>query len=151
LRAGVIYAVLAFVLWGLFPLYWKALDAVPAAEILCHRMAWSLLFMAALLAIRRRWSWVIPALRNPRVLLVFFGTASILSVNWFTYIWAVNHGQIVGSSLGYFITRSARHRDGLSPRGGRVIWRSPCHVGVAYRRLPLFPWIASFAVVRPTA
>ncbi|RPJ47638.1 MAG: EamA family transporter RarD [Candidatus Latescibacterota bacterium] len=103
MSAGVIYGVLAFTLWGLFPIYWKAIERVPAEEILCHRMAWSLLFMAGLLAVRRRWGWILPALRRPRTVLIFLGTGSLLAVNWFTYIWAVNHGQIVGSSLGYFV------------------------------------------------
>ena len=100
---GFLYAVGAYTLWGFFPIYWKWLHAVPALEILAHRMAWSLLFVAAALAYKRRWQWVRPALKNKRILLTFFTSAFFLSVNWFTYIWAVNAGFIIETSLGYFI------------------------------------------------
>ncbi len=100
---GFLYAVGAYISWGFFPIYWKWLHAVPALEILAHRMTWSLLFVAAALAYKRRWQWVRPALKNKRILLTFFTSAFFLSVNWFTYIWAVNAGFIIETSLGYFI------------------------------------------------
>ena len=100
---GIIYAAAAYTLWGLLPVYWKLIQTVPAVEILCHRMVWSLLFLAAIIAGKRRWRWLLPVLTNWRQSFTFLFCASILAVNWFTYIWAVNSGYIVEASLGYFI------------------------------------------------
>jgi chloramphenicol-sensitive protein RarD len=100
---GILYGIGAYGLWGFFPIYWKALQAAQPAEILAHRMAWSLLFVVLLLAWYRRWRWIGPALQSPRILLTFSATGSILALNWFVYIWAVNTGFIVETSLGYFI------------------------------------------------
>lgn len=90
-------------MWGLFPIYWKQLSDVPAEEILAHRMTWSLLFLIGLLAFRNNWAWILPALRDRSTVLNYFLAASLLAVNWGTYIWAVNSGYIVETSLGYFI------------------------------------------------
>jgi chloramphenicol-sensitive protein RarD len=100
---GFLYALSAYTLWGFFPIYWKWLHDVPALEILAHRMAWSLVFVAFVLAYKRRWDWVRPALRDRRTLLTFLASAFFLAVNWFTYIWGVNAGFIIETSLGYFI------------------------------------------------
>lgn len=100
---GMLYAIAAYGMWGLFPLYWKTLQHVPALEILSHRMAWSLLFVLALLVVRRRWDWLKTAVHTPRTILLFFASAVLLSANWFVYIWGVNAGHIVETSLGYFI------------------------------------------------
>ena len=102
-RRGVLFAAGAYLSWGLLPVYWKALRHVPAAEILAHRMAWSLVVVAGLLAARGSWGWVGAALRDRRTLLAFAASALLLSLNWFLYIWAVNSGHVVESSLGYFI------------------------------------------------
>jgi chloramphenicol-sensitive protein RarD len=100
---GIFYGIAAYTAWGLLPLYWKALQGVPPIEILSHRMVWSFLFMLIILAITRRWAWIRTVVKQPKVLLTFLVTAVLLSVNWFTYIWAVNAGFIVESALGYFI------------------------------------------------
>ncbi len=100
---GFLYALGAFTLWGFFPIYWKWLHGIPALEILAHRMTWSLAFVALALAYKRRWDWIRPALRNRRTMLTFLASAFFLAVNWFTYIWAVNAGFIIETSLGYFI------------------------------------------------
>jgi len=102
-RAGVLYGIGAYMLWGLLPVYWKAIDGVPAREILCHRMAWSLLFTTALLLPGGRWRRVVRAARRPRVFLLFLLTASLITLNWFVYIWAVTSSRMVEASLGYFI------------------------------------------------
>jgi chloramphenicol-sensitive protein RarD len=98
-----LYAALAYAMWGLFPVYFKALQEIPANEILVHRMLWSLAFVLLVLAWRRQWSWLGGVLRQPRVLAGFTASALLLSANWFTYIWAVNSGHVLESSLGYFI------------------------------------------------
>jgi chloramphenicol-sensitive protein RarD len=103
MNPGMLYAALAFLAWGLFPLYFKALGSIPAQEILAHRMAWSLLFLAAVLLWRRQWSWLAAVARQPKVLAGFAASALLLSINWGLYIWSVNHDRVVDASLGYFI------------------------------------------------
>jgi chloramphenicol-sensitive protein RarD len=98
-----LYAALAYAIWGLFPVYFKALHEIPANEILVHRMLWSLAFMLIVLAWRRQWSWFGKALRQPRVIAGFTASALLLSCNWLLYIWAVNSGHVLDASLGYFI------------------------------------------------
>lgn len=100
---GFLYALSAYLLWGFLPIFWKAVQTVPALEILAHRMVWSLVFLATVLVVKRRWEWIRPLFHNRRTLLTFLVTSSLLSLNWFTYIWAVNAGFIIETSLGYFI------------------------------------------------
>jgi chloramphenicol-sensitive protein RarD len=103
-RRGVWFAVGAYTVWGLLPIYWKALHSVPAASILANRIAWSAVFVALLLTVQRNWGWLRPALRSRRTVLTYVAAAILLSVNWYIYIWSVNAGYLVDSSLGYFIT-----------------------------------------------
>ncbi|MBN2104714.1 EamA family transporter RarD [bacterium] len=103
MNRGVFYGILAYILWGLLPLFWKSLQAVPAFQILCHRMIWSLVCVLVVLILRKQWSWIGRLQKAPGTVLHFLVTAAILAVNWGTYIWAVNHEHIVESSLGYFI------------------------------------------------
>ena len=102
-KRGILYATGAYLAWGLLPVYWKALQQVPAGEILAHRMTWSLVVVAGLLAARRQWAWIGPVLRSPRILATFTVSALLLAFNWFLYIWAVNSNHVVECSLGYFI------------------------------------------------
>jgi chloramphenicol-sensitive protein RarD len=103
MSTGALYAALAFALWGIFPLYFKQIAAVPSGEILIHRIVWSLVFVVIVLTLRRQWAWLKPVLRQPRVLATFAASAVLLSTNWLIYIWAVNNGHVIDSSLGYFI------------------------------------------------
>lgn len=103
MQTGILYACAAYFIWGLLPLYLKALKTVPALEILMHRMVWSLVFLAIVLAVRRHWGWLRGALGDRRIVLRFVASAAVLSINWFIYIWAVNAGRVVDASLGYFI------------------------------------------------
>jgi chloramphenicol-sensitive protein RarD len=98
-----LYAAGAYALWGLVPVYFKALQHVPPLEILAHRIVWSLVFLAIVLAWRRQWAWIGAVLRRPRVLAGFIASAILISINWFIYIWAVNNGRVIDASLGYFI------------------------------------------------
>jgi chloramphenicol-sensitive protein RarD len=104
MQAGVVYATLAFVWWGLFPLYFRIVTTVPAPEILAHRVLWCLLFLAALLTARGQWGWLRPVLRQPKVLAAFAASALLIGANWLAYIWAVLQGHVLEASLGYFIT-----------------------------------------------
>jgi chloramphenicol-sensitive protein RarD len=93
----------AFLFWGLLPCYWKALKVVPAPEILCHRMFWSLVFVGAVITLWRRWPEVRAALFSRKNALFFLGSSSLLAVNWLTYIWGVNAGFVLDASMGYYI------------------------------------------------
>jgi chloramphenicol-sensitive protein RarD len=103
MRFGILFASAAYAIWGLFPLYFKALQDIPPVEILMHRIVWSLGFLLLVLAWRKQWSWIAALLRQPKVLAGFTASAILLSANWFVYIWAVNNGHVVDASLGYFI------------------------------------------------
>lgn len=100
-RRGVLYGVAAYAMWGLFPLYWPLLKPSGAVEILAHRMVWSLVVVVAVLAVRRHWSWIRTMTRRQLLLLTL--AAVTVSINWGTYIFAVNTGHVVESALGYFI------------------------------------------------
>ena len=102
-RRGVLYGIVAYGMWGLFPLYWPLLEPASASEILAHRMTWSLLAVLAILTLARtRWPAFWATLRDRRARLLLSTAAVILAVNWLTYIWGVNHGHVVETSLGDF-------------------------------------------------
>ncbi|MGH2602281.1 MAG: EamA family transporter RarD [Dehalococcoidia bacterium] len=103
-RRGFLYGLGAYLLWGLFPLYWPLLEPAGATEILAHRIVWSLGFVALLLTTRRQSSgWLRHVATQPRTLVTLALAAVIIAVNWLTYIWGVNNGHVVETSLGYFI------------------------------------------------
>ncbi len=103
MNKGFWYAVGAYFTWGLFPMYWKALAQVPALQLLGHRIVWSFLFMMILLLVLRQGKSFRAEIASPRVLLVYGIAAVFLAINWLMYVWAVNAGFIVETSLGYFI------------------------------------------------
>lgn len=103
MNPGIVYAALAYACWGLFPLYFHQLAQVSSLEIVLHRVTWSLLFVMALLLALRRGAALRPVLRSPRHLALFAASAWLLTGNWLVYIWAVNNGHVIDSSLGYFI------------------------------------------------
>ena len=102
-QIGIGYALLAFSSWGFLPIYWKLLDTIPSLEILAHRMVWSVLFLLGLLAIKKRLGEFQDLLKTPKYICMLLGTAILLGINWFVYIYGVNTNQIVETSLGYFI------------------------------------------------
>jgi chloramphenicol-sensitive protein RarD len=101
--AGVLYAGGAFLIWGLSPVYWKAMQMVPALEIVTHRVVWSFLFLMVLTLVQRRWGEFKDVLKTPRTLLILALTTLLVSCNWLLYIWAVNAGYMLQASLGYYI------------------------------------------------
>ncbi|MCB9446289.1 MAG: EamA family transporter RarD [Ardenticatenaceae bacterium] len=146
---GFHFAAAAYTMWGFFPIYWKLLHSVPALEILAHRMVWSLGFVVLVLAYKRRWGWLKPALRSKRILLTFLATGTVLSLNWFVYIWGVNAGFIVETSLGYFINPLVNVLLGViflgeRMRAGQWTAVSLAAVGVLYLTILYgsLPWIA---------
>ena len=102
--SGLVYAALAYVIWGLVPIYFHALARVDAFEIVMHRSLWSFVFVWAVLVAMRRLQWVPAVVRQPRLVAQFTLSALLLSTNWLLYVWAVNHGHVVEASLGYFVT-----------------------------------------------
>ncbi|MEW9527728.1 EamA family transporter RarD [Microbispora sp. NPDC049125] len=100
-RRGILYGIAAYTMWGLFPLYWPLLKPSGSVEILAHRMVWSLVAVAGILAVRRHWSWFRTLTRRQLVLLTL--AAVTVSLNWGVYIYAVNSGHVVEGALGYFI------------------------------------------------
>ncbi|WP_314612339.1 EamA family transporter RarD [Streptomyces stackebrandtii] len=102
-RAGLLYGIGAYGMWGLVPLFWPLLKPAGAVEILAHRMVWSLVFVGLALLALRRWSWIPELVRSPRKLALITVAAAVISVNWGLYIWSVNAGKVVEASLGYFI------------------------------------------------
>jgi chloramphenicol-sensitive protein RarD len=102
-RIGLFNGFAAYGMWGLVPLFWPLLKPAGAGEILAHRMAWSLVFVAVALLFVRRWAWAGELLRQPRRLALVTVAAAVITVNWGVYIWAVNSGHVVEASLGYFI------------------------------------------------
>lgn len=103
MSSGVLYGLSAYVLWGLFPLFFRQLQAVAALEVVLHRMVWSLVFVLIVLAALRRFGWLADVRRSPALLGKFAVSALLLAANWLTYIWAVNNGHVLDASLGYFI------------------------------------------------
>jgi chloramphenicol-sensitive protein RarD len=103
MNPGVVYATLAYVAWGLFPLYFRLLVGVAPLEVVLHRTLWSLLFLLAVLLVKRHWAWLGQVLRQPRVLGAFALSAGLLTCNWLTYVWAVQNHHVLDASLGYFI------------------------------------------------
>ncbi|MDW7673403.1 MAG: EamA family transporter RarD [Bacillota bacterium] len=102
-KIGLAYGVLAFSAWGVLPLYWKLLEQIPAGQILAHRIVWSFFFVAAILAMGKKWLIFKEVLTSPKKVALIALCSVIISVNWFTYIYAVNTHQVVEASLGYYI------------------------------------------------
>src|SRR3712207_3074020 len=102
-RRGFFFGVAAYVLWGGFPLYWPLLEPAGALEILAHRVLWSLVTMALLVLLLKRTPHLRALVRDRRTFLILCIAAAVVTVNWATYIWGVNNGRVVETSLGYFI------------------------------------------------
>lgn len=102
MKKGILYGIGAYALWGFFPIYWKQLHHVPALQLLGHRIGWSFLLLAAMIWVRGEWPELRAAL-NKRTWGIYTIAAVLIGLNWLTYVWAVNAGYIVETSLGYFI------------------------------------------------
>ena len=102
-RRGFLSGAAAYLLWGLFPLYWPLLEPSGALEILSHRVTWSVLTMALVLLAARRLDQLRAIVADPRKRRLLTLAAVVIAVNWGTYIWGVNHHRVVETSLGYFI------------------------------------------------
>jgi chloramphenicol-sensitive protein RarD len=103
IRRGFALGVAAYGLWGVLPIYFKAIAAVAAIDIVAHRVLWSLPFLALLLFVTRGWGAVAQAIRRRRTLLLLLCTAVLIGINWLLYVYAVTSGQILAGSLGYYL------------------------------------------------
>jgi chloramphenicol-sensitive protein RarD len=148
-RRGAVYGALAYLLWGAFPLYWPLLEPAGAVEILAHRMVWSLAVVVLVLTFTRDWKWVHPFLRNRRQVTLLVAAALTISVNWCVYIYGVNSGHVVETSLGYFINPLVTVLLGVVVLGERLRPVQWAAVGIASVAVVLLtvdyghpPWIA---------
>jgi chloramphenicol-sensitive protein RarD len=147
--AALMAGIAAFTTWGLIPGYWKLLKAVPAPEILAHRFVWTSLFLTLLLSWQRRWKEVKANLRSRRTVLYCLASGSTVSINWFLFIWAVNIGRVIETSLGYFMTPLVNVLLGalvLGERLNRLQFLSVSLAAVAVLNLTFgygrLPWVA---------
>ncbi len=102
-RPGLAFGLGAYALWGLFPLYFPLLEPAGGLESVAHRVVWSLVFIALLLTVLRTWPRVRAVVADRRALLILVGAALLISANWLIFVYGVNSGQVVETSLGYFI------------------------------------------------
>lgn len=102
-RSGLVAGLAAFCTWGLIPVYWKLFTNLSALEILAHRFVWTTAFLVGLLSWQRRWPEVREATRSRRALIYCFASGLAISVNWLFFIYAVNVGRVIETSLGYFM------------------------------------------------
>ena len=149
MNTGIVYAALAYVAWGLFPLYFRQVAQVPSLEVVMHRTLWSLVFVFVVLAVRRQWAWMAAVLRQPRVQGAFALSAVLLSANWLTYVWAVQNHHVVDASLGYFILPLVNVALGFvflheRPRPGQWLAVAVAAAGVLWLTVQAgrLPWIA---------
>ncbi|MEN1943567.1 EamA family transporter RarD [Luteimonas sp. MJ293] len=148
-RRGLWTAVAAFVLWGLMPLYWHLLKVVPSLQIVVHRVVWGAVLVAAWLFYKYGRGWLRETLSQPRAAWMLALSGTLIAFNWGLYIWAVNAGHVVESSLGYFVNPLLNVLIGvvlLRERLNRVQWISVAIAvaGVLWLTFNYgsFPWIA---------
>lgn len=148
-RSALIAGFAAFGFWGIVPIYWKWMSAVPASQILAHRFVWTTAFLLALLSWQQRWPEVREALHSRRAMLYCLASGTAISLNWLVFIWAVNVGRIIETSLGYFMTPLVNVLFGaifLRERLTRLQFASVLLATAAVLNLTFgygrFPWIA---------
>lgn len=121
----------AYLIWGVLPFYLRLLQGVPAADVLAHRILWSVLVVVALIAWLKGWDKVTAALRQPRLLLMLFASAVCIAINWLVYTWAILEGHAIDTSLGYFINPLVSVLFGVVLLGERLLKLQWAAVGLA--------------------
>lgn len=119
-RKGLAAAIFAFFVWGVFPLYWALLKHVPAFEIVAHRIVWCAMFVVAWLCWKDGPGWFLRALRQRHAAWMLLASSLLISFNWGLYIWGVNSGHVVETSLGYFINPLVNVLLGVAVLGERL-------------------------------
>lgn len=102
-RLGVLYGLGCYLAWGVIPVYFKAVKSVPLLEVLANRIVWSVVFLAVLLQVKRGWPAIIAAIRTRKTMVALVASTILIACNWYTFIWAIGHNQVVQASLGYYI------------------------------------------------
>ncbi|MFB9751997.1 EamA family transporter RarD [Paenibacillus hodogayensis] len=146
---GLVNAIIAYIMWGILPLYWKLFNNVPAGEILSHRIVWSFVFMGILVAVQRRWG-NLKRIAASRVLLLSLAASGLLiTANWLIFIWAVNNGHVVETSLGYYLNPLLNVLLAvvfLREKPTRGQWLAIAIAGIAVLIIAIdygrFPWVA---------
>lgn len=146
---GLIYALAAYTWWGFIPIFWKQLDHVGSAEIVMHRMVWSCVLVIGLIVLMKQWRQFIVLFSQPKTLFRLFIASSLVSINWGVFIWAVNNGRLVETSMGYFINPLISVLLGVvffaeRLRKGQLFALSIAMLGVLYLVIAYgtFPWIS---------
>ncbi len=148
-RSGLLCGLAAYTAWGFIPLYFHAVSEVSPFVVLCHRIFWSVLFLAVLISARKQWASIWPVLRNGRTMVLLSSGALFIAINWLVFIYSVASHQVLQSSLGYFINPLFSIFLGmifLRERLRRWQWVAVIIAGVGVLNLALrsngFPWIA---------
>ncbi len=145
---GALAAAGGFLFWGLVPVYWKQMQAISAFELIAHRIVWSLVFLLGVIAWQGRFAGLWAACRNRRLIGLNLLSSLLLTANWTIYIWAVNGGHVIESSLGYFLVPLANvalgsllFHERLRPLQWTAIGCAVLGVGLLLFRLGQVPWI----------
>ena len=148
-QRGYVLGLTAYIIWGLFPLYFKALQSIPAMEIIVHRVLWSALFGGLLLLVWKHPGWWRELRDNPKRLAVLAGCGLLIATNWLVYVWAVNNDRMLEASLGYYINPLINVLLGLlilGERLRRLQWLAVglAVVGVAQQvwQVGSLPWVS---------
>ncbi|MDR4886897.1 EamA family transporter RarD [Fredinandcohnia sp. QZ13] len=152
-KLGILYTTIAYIAWGVLPLYWKLIDYVPAFEILAHRIIWSLVFVLLVILVSKKGKRFITSLKeivkNKLKLIGIVGSAILITINWATYIWAVNTDHIIDASLGYYINPLVSVLLGIIVLKERILFWQGISFGLAGMGVLIltiqygsFPWVA---------
>jgi len=148
-KVGLLYGVGAYVLWGLFPLYWPLLKPATSLEIVSHRAVWTMVFCFIVLAITKSLKSTLATFKPPKVAARLFAASILVSINWLIYIWATNNGHVVEAALGYYINPLIAITFGivlLKERMRRLQWISVAIATIGVLVLTIdygrLPWVA---------
>ena len=148
-KLGLVYGLGAYVLWGLFPLYWPLLKPATSPEIVSHRAVWTMVFCFIILAVTKSLKSTLATFKSPKVAAKLFAASVLVSINWLIYIWATNNGHVVEASLGYYINPLIAITFGillLKERMRRLQWVSVSIATIGVLVLTIdyghLPWVA---------
>ncbi|MCM2369325.1 EamA family transporter RarD [Aporhodopirellula aestuarii] len=163
-RVGLVCAIAAHTMWGLFPIYWRQIEGADSLELACHRIVWSFVTLLIVLPVLLRMGWwggwrvIAKSLRDKRVWMLYGVAAIMIGINWLAFLWAVNHGRVLEASLGYYINPLFSVVLGVTVLGERLgIWQwgavAIATVGVSVMAMGSggIPWVSlamagSFAI-----
>lgn len=153
-RSGFLYGTAALSAWGLLPIYWKQLSAVPSLELIGHRALWSVLFLLLFCAVRGEGRELVTILKTPKKVVTLAGTGALIASNWLVYVWGVNHGRLLESSLGYFLSPLVSIALGALFLNEKLSRQKKCAVALAATGVLLkacsagmVPWLGLFLAV----